>query len=254
MNQEQSAGAAGRFEAEADLAAGRGDAAAARALLEQATRADPDRGEAWLKLSAMCRAQGDLTAALAAASGALRLDPLGFVPLLLKASLLEQMGREAEAGETYGYALAQAPAPVPAHLEAMVAHAKARRDAHVARGAERLAEAVAGAALSEAERRRLDRFQSNVLRKTRPYHSEPTHFHYPGLREREFHDRALFPWLEALEAATADDHRGFPPGDGGRARRAGALYPISRRRAAAAMGRAQPQQGVDRRSIWSRTA
>ena len=113
-----------------------GRAAATRprraALLEQATAADPERGETWLKLAAMCRAQGDLAAALAAVSGALRIDPLGFVPLLLKANLLEQMGRAAEAGETYGYALAQAPAPVPPHLEAMVAHAGARHDAHVA--------------------------------------------------------------------------------------------------------------------------
>ena len=37
---------------------------------------------------------------------------------------------------------------------------------------------------------------------TRPYHSEPTHFAYPGLREREFHDDEDFPWLAALEAAT----------------------------------------------------
>ena len=38
----------------------RGDVAAARRLLEQATALDPDRGEPWLKLAAMCRAQGDL--------------------------------------------------------------------------------------------------------------------------------------------------------------------------------------------------
>ena len=60
-------------------------------------------------------------------------------------------------------------------------------------------------------RRRTRRFRTNILRTTRPYHSEPTHFHYPGLREREFHDRDLFPWLEKLEAATGaiteDFHR-----------------------------------------------
>lgn len=195
-------GPAQRLEAEADGAAGRGDAAAARALLERATQADPSRSEAWLKLAAMCRAQGDPAAALAAVSGALRIEPLGFLPLLLKANLLERLGREAEAGETYGYALAQAPDAVPPHLEAMVAHARERRDAHVAQEAARLAKAAAGADLSGPEQARVARFQSNVLRRTRPFHSEPTHFHYPGLREREFHDRELFPWLDALEAAT----------------------------------------------------
>jgi hypothetical protein len=209
--QAEQKGEAAGFEAEADRAAGRGDAAGARALLERATAADPGRGETWLKLAAMCRAQGDLQAALAAVSGALTVDPLGFMPLLLKASLLEKTGRPDEAGETYGHALAQAPAAIPPHLDAMVAHAQTAHEAHLAAAAGRLAAAAAGADLSETEEARLARFRTNILRRTRPYHSEPTHFHYPGLREREFHDRALFPWLAALEAATAaiteDFHR-----------------------------------------------
>jgi len=193
------------LEAEADRAAGRGDAAAARKLLEQATRADPERSELWLKLAAMCRALGDLPAALAAVSGALRIEPLGFMPLLLKASLLERLGKEEEAGEIYGYALAQAPDDIPPHLASMAAHASERHEAHVAASAARLASAATAVeeGLSEAERRRVARFRTNVLRKTRPYHSEPTHFHYPGLREREFHDRDAFAWLDALEAAAA---------------------------------------------------
>jgi aspartyl/asparaginyl beta-hydroxylase (cupin superfamily) len=196
---------AAALEAEADRAAARGDLASARGLLEQATQADPDRGEPWLKLAAMCRALGDLPAALAAISGALRIDPLGFLPLLVKANLLEQVGEIAAAGETYGHALAQAPSEIPADLQAMAARAAERHDAHLARTAARLAEAAASveAGLSGRERDRVARFQSNVLRRTRPFHSEPTHFHYPGLREREFHDREDFPWLAALEAETA---------------------------------------------------
>ena len=205
------ANGAADLEAEADRAAASGDRARARALLVRATAADPGRAEAWLKLAAMCRAEGDLAAALEAVSGALRIDPLGFLPLLLKANLLEKAGRAAEAGETYGYALAQAPAAAPPHLETMLAHARRVRDAYVAETAGRLAEAVDESALTPAERERLARFQSNILRRTRAFHSEPTHFHYPGLREREFHDREQFPWLERLEAATAaitgDFHR-----------------------------------------------
>lgn len=58
------------------------------------------------------------------------------------------------------------------------------------------------ALLSKQERRRIDRFRSNTVRRTRPYHSEPSHFFYPGLLECEFHDRAAFSWLDELEAAT----------------------------------------------------
>lgn len=210
MDQKTVSAAAG-LEAAADRAAAGGDRAGARALLARATEADPDRAEPWLKLAAMCRAEGDLDAALAAVSGALRVEPLGFVPLLLKANLLEKAGRQAEAGETYGYALAQAPATLPPQLQAMAVHAREAHAAHVAETAGRLAKAAADTKLSDVESGRLERFRSNILRTTRPYHSEPTHFHYPGLREREYHDRELFPWLAQLEAATAaitaDFHR-----------------------------------------------
>jgi hypothetical protein len=189
-------------EAEADRAAARGDAAAARRLLEEVTIADPSRLDPWLKLAAMCRAAGDIGAALAAVSGALRVDPLNFMPLLLKARLLDGLGRRDEAGETYGYALAQRPDEVPPHLRQGIAQAEARHAEHVAATAGRLAAAARRVPLSAKEGRRVERFQSNVLRRTSPYHSDPTHFHYPGLRELEFHDPEDFPWLAALEAAT----------------------------------------------------
>jgi tetratricopeptide (TPR) repeat protein len=195
---------AAALEAEADRAAQSGDAGEARRLLERSVALEPGRAEAWMKLAAMCRAQQDLDGALAAVSGALRINPLDFVPLLLKANLLDRMGRRGLAGETYGHALAQAPDPVPAPLAPMVAEARSRHGEYVARAAASLRAAAAGAeaALDADEKARFARFQTNVLRTTRPYHSEPTHFHYPGLREREFHERRHFPWLDALEAAT----------------------------------------------------
>jgi aspartyl/asparaginyl beta-hydroxylase (cupin superfamily) len=49
---------------------------------------------------------------------------------------------------------------------------------------------------------RITRMRNNVLRRTRPFRSCPTHFHYPGLVEREFHPRARFPWLPEFERAT----------------------------------------------------
>src|SRR5438270_9239402 len=136
----ESEGAAA-LEAQADRAAAAGDVAGARRLLEQATGGDPGRGEAWLKLSAMCRAQGDLDAALAAISGALKLDPLAFVPLLVKASLLEQAGHIEAAGETYGYALAQQPQQLPPPLRSLAERARQVHDAFVAKRADRLRQA-----------------------------------------------------------------------------------------------------------------
>jgi aspartyl/asparaginyl beta-hydroxylase (cupin superfamily) len=204
MTEVQGAEAAATLETEADRAAADGDRATARRLLEQVTAADPDRLDPWLKLAALCRAEGDIPSALAAASGALRVDPLGFVPLLLKASLLEAAGRVDEAAEAYGHALAQRPDPLPPQFTAPVQRAERLHAAYV----DRLAEALSRAAgpfrdrLREAQARRLARFTDNIVRRTRPWHSEPSHFHYPALAEREFHDPEDFPWLAEMEAGT----------------------------------------------------
>ena len=192
-------------EAEADRAAARGDSAAARRILEEVAARDPGRPEIWLKLAAMCRSQADIGGALQAVSGALRADPLGFLPLLLKASLLDSAGRPGEAGEAYGHALAQRPAEIPPGLAGAVALAEKRYSEHLEESARRLADALAPleGALTAEEAARARRFNSNILRRTRPFHCEPSHFHYPGLAEREFHDRSEFPWLSELEGATA---------------------------------------------------
>src|SRR3546814_11980886 len=79
-----------------------------------------------MKLAAMCRASGDVDAALEAVSGALRADPYDFVARLLRASLLERAGFGARAREAYGEALAQRPDPIPPHPAATVAHADAQ--------------------------------------------------------------------------------------------------------------------------------
>lgn len=191
-------------EAEADHAARHGDRRTARQLLEQVVAGAPGRIDPWLKLAALCRAEGDFEAGLDAVSGALRLQPLGFVPLLFKAGLLEAAGRAEDAAETYGHALAQRPEEVPPHLAAAIARAERIHADHLASVEGGLTESAAPFRdrLSDAEQKRVERFASNFVRRTRVWHAEPTHFHYPGLTEREFHDREQFPWLEEVEQAS----------------------------------------------------
>jgi aspartyl/asparaginyl beta-hydroxylase (cupin superfamily) len=199
--------AASAAEREADAAAGAGRLPDARRLLEGAVAETPRRREAWLKLAAMCRAVGDLPAGLAAVSRALAIDPLDFSALLSKAAMLERMGEGTEAGKAYGHALAQRPPPdkIPPPLATIVAHAEAAYRRHQEESAALLRAAVpADAPLDDDERRRVDRFCTNFARLTTPYRQEPSHFHYPGLPPVEFHDRARFPWLEAIEAGTAE--------------------------------------------------
>jgi hypothetical protein len=197
-------------EAQADAAAGAGRLADARRLLEEAVRDTPARLETWLKLAAMCRGTGDLAGALSAVSRALAIDALDLSALLMRAILLERMGKEAEAGEAYGRALAQRPAGAPPQpeLAAMIAHAEQRYRRFQEATVERLRAGIAPDGTPE-EQARIDRFCTNIARVTQPYAQQPSHFHYPGLPVFEFHDRPHFPWLAELEAASADIREEF---------------------------------------------
>ncbi|HEX8222345.1 MAG TPA: aspartyl/asparaginyl beta-hydroxylase domain-containing protein [Allosphingosinicella sp.] len=198
-------------EAQADAAAAAGRLADSRRLLEAAARETPARLETWLKLSAMCRATGDLDGALAAVSRALALAPLDLSALLMRAMLLEKAGDEAGAGEAYGHALAQHPeGPPPPGLEQMLGHAEQRYRAFQEGTLARLREGIpAGQGGSGEEQARIERFCSNIARITRPFGQEPSHFAFPGLPPVEFHDRAHFPWLAELEAATDEIREEF---------------------------------------------
>ena len=187
---------------EADAAAAVGDFARALDLIERALAEEESSAELWMKVTAMRRAAGDMKGAIEAVEQALALAPLDFSALLSRALLLELLG-DAGAGEAFGHALAQAPPDgrIPAAMTKAVDHARRKAAGHQAAVEARLGSAIP-ADVSAPERRRLERFVSNASRRTRHFHQEPSHFHYPGLPEMEFHDRELFPELGALEAAT----------------------------------------------------
>lgn len=193
-------------ELEADRAAGKRNFAAAERLLSSVVADAPHNGGAWFKLASIRRALDDITGALDAITGALRIDPLAFLPLLMKASLLEQLGEADTAAELYGAVLFHAPPAerLPPAVRDQLAHARQSHARYIERRA-KVYERAAGALLERAdaaERKRIGRFQSNALRTTRAWHQEPTHFHFPGLAEHEFFDRETFPFLAELEAAT----------------------------------------------------
>ena len=158
----------------------------------------------WMKSAAIERALGDLAGALSATETALTHSPLDFMALLSRAHLLEKLGR-ADAGEAFGRALANKPeTDLPVAMTPVIERAQASYEGYVEKKY-RLLSGIADDAMQSATpqtKRHIDRLVSNMLRKTRVYHSEPTHFHFPGLPEREFHDREDFPWLPMLEAAT----------------------------------------------------
>ena len=192
------------FVEQADQATLAGDLARAEELLLSASKAEPSDVSIFLKLAALQRAGGRPEIALATVHHALSISPLDFTALLLRASLLERLGKAGSA-EAWSHALAQRPdGELPPDLKKVVAAAEGKVEKWIAERDARMVEAMAvyEQASDPEEQSRLRRFRSNVLRRTRHYHSQPTHFHFPGLAEREFLPRRLFPWLETLEQAS----------------------------------------------------
>jgi aspartyl/asparaginyl beta-hydroxylase (cupin superfamily) len=195
---------AARLIAEADAAISRRDVGRATELLEQAAELAPDQPALWMRLAGIRRASGQPARALEAVHNALSIAPRDFTALLMRASLLEGLGHP-EAGEAWGHALSQKPeSGIPPQMEPVIADAEKHHADWLDQREAQLVDVMAKAEsrADEEERKRIARFRTNTLRRTRPYHSNPTDYCFPELAEREFHPRRLFPWLEAIEAAT----------------------------------------------------
>jgi aspartyl/asparaginyl beta-hydroxylase (cupin superfamily) len=189
---------------DADRAAAQRDFARAALLLEEAAQLTPDDPSLWMRVAAIRRGTGQPARALEAVHKALAINPRDFTGLLMRASLLQKLGQPGS-GEAWGHALAQRPeGDLPAQMQPIVREAEEQYEAWRSAEEARLAAAMAGAEerADPEQRKRIARFRSNNLRRTRPYHSEPTDYYFPELAEREFHPRRLFPWLEEVEAAT----------------------------------------------------
>ncbi|HYR35458.1 MAG TPA: aspartyl/asparaginyl beta-hydroxylase domain-containing protein [Burkholderiales bacterium] len=155
----------------------------------------------YLALAAARARQGDHRAALAAVDQALALQPRNLRALIIKADQLAAIGDARAASSFYRAAVNAAPPPheMPAELRDEVSRAAALCENYSAAFETYLRERLAareGSRFSES----LD-----ILSGRRAvYFQEPRHYFFPGLPQIQFYERAAFPWLERLEAATAD--------------------------------------------------
>lgn len=183
----------------------RGDLAGALRLADEAHALAPHDVNVHLNRALVLRTAGDFPASVAALDAALAIDPYLFIALLSKAALLERMGRRPAAAEIYKNAITIAPPDdkLPPSLVAPLARGKQlvaemgealRRYMIEQVAAVRGRQAAAPARFDEA----LDVFAG----RKRIYQPQPLLMHYPGLPPVQFHDRAHFPWLPELEAAT----------------------------------------------------
>lgn len=133
-------------------------------------------------------------------------EPANFLALLSIGALLERLGRPVEAATAYGNALAVAPPihQLPVGLRTQVAKAAEVVRAQGEALARHLRDSLAGlrATFAGEALGRFDESLEILAGVSKPYLQQPLLFHYPRLPAIPFHDRALFPWLEDLEAAT----------------------------------------------------
>ncbi|TLZ48635.1 MAG: hypothetical protein E6K22_15460 [Gammaproteobacteria bacterium] len=187
---------------------GRGEALKARELFERATLADPSHPALWSSLASSLHALSLPQQEMQAIERALALEPHHLTALLQKGALIEERGDARGAARIYRHALATVPpdATPPAALGAALEHAReaVRRDDAL------LADAIEERLAAVRERsgdgrcRRVERCVDLLTGRRVRYAPQPTFLYVPELPALEFFDRAEFPWLDALEAATED--------------------------------------------------
>jgi tetratricopeptide (TPR) repeat protein len=184
----------------------RGDAGGALAILVEAEKNHPGSLGVKLNLALVHRTLADYPAALRALDAALAIDPYFFLALLSKAAVLEQMNELRLAAETYRNALWIAPPAhqVPPSLVQPIQHPReiVTNQAELLQAHLRL---QLGGLLEQHADQPLARLNEclDVLAGTRQiYNAEPIQLKVPRLPALPFFDRAYFPWLPQLEAAT----------------------------------------------------
>ncbi|MGH8138404.1 MAG: aspartyl/asparaginyl beta-hydroxylase domain-containing protein [Steroidobacteraceae bacterium] len=186
----------------------RGESSKARELFEHATQADPRHPALWSNLAASLNALGLLQAQMEAIERALSLEPRHLASLLQKGAVFEARGDARNAARIYRNALATIPAGAvpPPTVSAEVERARrvvsANDDALAVVIEERLASIRNRHA--GAQFRRADRSIEFLTGKRIRYNPQPTFMYFPEIPTPEFFERADFPWLDPIEAATEE--------------------------------------------------
>jgi len=184
----------------------KGDVRKARESFERIVAAGQADASTYLGLAYACTGLKDHPAALAAVDRALALEPRNLRALIMKADHLAAAGDARAASSFYRAALNTAPPAdqLPADLRNELARAQAMCARYAAQFEAFLRQRLARGL---AEGRSAGRFRDSLDILTggkRIYFQEPRQYFFPGLPQIQFYERSDFPWLDKVEAATAD--------------------------------------------------
>jgi aspartyl/asparaginyl beta-hydroxylase (cupin superfamily) len=186
----------------------RGEASKARELFERATQADPGHPALWSNLAVSLNALGLPQDEMEAIERALALEPRHLASLLQKGALIEARGDVRNAARAYRNALATLPSGLTPPPTVSSAVERAREvvrtdDAALSKAIEERLAAVRDRH-GGGSFRRVDRCLELLTGSRTRYTPQPTFMYFPEIPAVEFFERAEFPWLDAIEAATEE--------------------------------------------------
>lgn len=185
-----------------------GDAASAVRYLERAAAAEPGMAPIWFNLFQAFDLAGDAQGGMASLDRALTLDPYYVPAVLMKADLLDRLGRRDESLAMYRAIVAVGldAGGIPEPARSALARGLALIGEEDERHAAALARPLAGvhAAYPGADFRRADAYFEQRTGRRKVYVQQPIGGHFPYLPALEFFERDLFPWFAELEAKTAE--------------------------------------------------
>jgi aspartyl/asparaginyl beta-hydroxylase (cupin superfamily) len=185
----------------------RGDARTAREAFERILAAGTGGADACLGLAHACVRLEDYPGARAAVDRALALEPANTRALMLKGDYLAHEGDERAASSFYLAAVKSAPPAdrLPPELRAEVARAQRMCEHYAAKFEATLrAGVLAGGVEQRPSAARFVHSLDILFGRRKIYYQEPRYYYFPELPQVQFYPREAFPWMDRVEAATAE--------------------------------------------------
>ena len=185
---------------------GRGDALAARKNFEKIAADGLADASIYLGLAIACRSLMDSAGMTAAIDAALVIEPQNLRALVMKADQLAVRGDDAAAASFYARVLSLAAAipDLPADFGAELARVQQICDRSVAARESFMRDRLQRMGFSGGNvSRRFAESLDILFGKKQVYVQQPRYYYFPELPQIQFYERAAFPWLDKVEAATA---------------------------------------------------
>jgi aspartyl/asparaginyl beta-hydroxylase (cupin superfamily)/Tfp pilus assembly protein PilF len=185
-----------------------GNLSRAQELFAQALEGESSNASIWINLAAALRGLNRRDEEMHALQRVLEIEPNNLRAMLQKASLHEIQNDPRAAAFAYRMALRSiTPASqLPAWMRELLTHAKEVVEANNRALESFLEDRLTNlrSEYSDSTLKRFDQCLAILLQKKRIYQPQPSFMYFPQLAAIEFHERANFPWLDSIEAATDD--------------------------------------------------